>query len=316
VPQGRLDLPLAHVTSGRMLPWLTGALVYAAVLTLAVAIMADQALLALGERAQLVTVTLPLSDDVDVGAALEVLYQDRSVIAAAPLSDEELRALMTPWLGETRVDELPLPAMIDVRLDPLAAPDPAALQQALSEAVPGAMLASAAALPDRAEQVAALVRDWSAGLLALTLAAALLAIGAITRLSLRSCRAAVGLLRCMGASPGYQAAQFERHALACGLRGGAVGFGLALLTVAALLYSSRHIARAAAIELGLRPLDWALLAAMAAISLLLAVAVVRATAHWQLQAAAELAFRAGSAYLQPPCRHEPSQAARPGPAHG
>ncbi|MGH6921985.1 MAG: hypothetical protein ACREJ0_30315, partial [Geminicoccaceae bacterium] len=69
---------------------------------------------------------------------------------------------------------------------------------------------------------------------------------------------------------------------ACGLRGGACGFGLALLTVAALLYSS-HGAMAGAIDLGLRPLDWALLAGMAATSLLLAVAVARATAHWQLR---------------------------------
>jgi hypothetical protein len=69
------------------------------------------------------------------------------------------------------------------------------------------------------------------------------------------------------------------------LYGAAGGFGLALLTVAALLYSSRRIAIETAIELGLRPLDWALLAGLAATSLLLAVAVVRATAYWQLQQA-------------------------------
>jgi cell division transport system permease protein len=283
VLQGRLDLPLAQTAPGRVLPWLTGGLVYAAVVLLAIAIMADQAMLSMGERAQLATVTLPLSDDADVGAALDVLYQDRSVIAAAPLSDDELRALIAPWLGETEAGDLPLPAMIDVRLDPLAEPDLAALQEALSEVVPGATLASESAPSDRAEQVAALVRGWSSLLLVVALSAALLAIGAMTRLSLRLCREAVGLLRCMGASPGYQAAQFERHALACSLRGGAGGFGLALLTIAGLLYSSRHIAIADAIGPGLRPLDWALLAGMAASTLLLAVAVVRATAHSLLQ---------------------------------
>jgi cell division transport system permease protein len=283
VLQGRLDLPLAQTAPGRVLPWLAGGLVYAAVLLLAIAIMADRALLAMRERAQLVTVSLPLSDDADVGAALDVLYRDGSVIDAAPLGDAELRALIAPWLGETRVGDLPLPAMIDVRLDPLAKPDLAALQDALSKVVPGATLVGDAALPDRAEQVAALVRGWSSLFLVVALSAALLALGALTRQSLRLCREAVLLLRCMGASPAYQAAQFERHALACGLCGGAGGFGLALLTVAALLYSSRHIRVADAIALGLRPLDWALLAGMAASSLLLAVGVVRATAHWQLQ---------------------------------
>jgi cell division transport system permease protein len=283
VLQGRLDLPLDQTVAGRILPWLAGVLVYAAVVMLAIAIMADRALLAIRERAQLVTVSLPLSGDADVGAALDVLYRDRSVIGAARLSDAELRALIAPWLGESGAGELPLPAMIDVRLDPLAKPDLAALQDALSEVVPGATLASDVAVTDRAEQVAALVRGWSSLLLVAALSAALLAIGAITRQGLRLCREAILLLRSLGASPGYQAAQFERHALASALCGGAGGFALALLTVAALLYSSRHIAIADAIALRLRPLDWALLAGLAATSLLLAVAVVRAIAHWQLQ---------------------------------
>jgi len=281
--QGRLDLPLARTAPGQVLPWLTGGLVYAAVVMLAIVIMADRALLSLDQRAQLASVTLPLADDADVGAALDILHQDRAVLAAAPLSNDELGALMTPWLGETRAGDLPWPAMIDVRLDPLAEPDLAALQDALSEVVPGATLAIDPDPSDRAGQTAALVRGWSGGLLVVVLPVALLAIGAITRLSLRLCRDAVELLRCMGASPGYQAAQLERHALACGLYGGAGGFGLALLTVAALLYSARRVAIAETIELGLRPFDWALLAGMAATSLLLAVAVVRATAHWQLQ---------------------------------
>lgn len=281
--QGRLDLPLAQTAPGQVLPWLTGGLVYAVVVLLAVVIMADQALLSLDERAQLATVTLPLADDADVGAALDVLYRDRAVIAATPLSNDELGALMAPWLGETRAGELPWPALIDVRLDPTAQPDLAALQDALGEVVPGATLVPDPGPPDRAGQFAALVRAWSGGLLAVALPAALLAIAAITRLSLRLCREAVELLRCMGASPAYQAAQLERHALAAALLGGAGGFGLALLTVAALLYSSRHLAIADAVGPGLRPLDWVLLAGMAATSLLLAVAVVRATAYRQLQ---------------------------------
>ena len=108
--QGRLDLPLAQTAPGQVLPWLTGGLVYAVVVLLAVVIMADQALLSLDERAQLVTVTLPLADDADVGAALDVLYRDRAVIAATPLQHDELGALMAPWLGETRAGELPWPA--------------------------------------------------------------------------------------------------------------------------------------------------------------------------------------------------------------
>jgi cell division transport system permease protein len=281
VLEARVDLPVAETAPGRLLAWLAGGLVYAAVVMLAILIMADQAIRALGEQARLVTVTLPLSDD--IGKALAVLQGDPAVIAAAPLHDDELRALIAPWLGETRADELALPAMIDVSLDPLAEPDLAVLRDALRDVIPGATLVSDAALPAYLEQIALLVRAWSSGLLLGVLAVGCLAFGAITRLGVRLCRDAVELLRGMGASPGYLATQFERHALASGLRGAAGGFGLALLTLGALLYSTRRVAIPEAVELGLRPLDWALLAGMAATSLLLVVAVVRATAHWQLQ---------------------------------
>ncbi len=285
--RARLDLPLARTVPGRILPWLAGALVYAIVVMLAIAIIADQALLALGERARLITVTLPLADDDSgrgVSTAIDALYQNPSVITAEPVGDAELRALMTPWLGETGLNDLPLPAMIDVWLDPLAAaPDLAALREALSDVVPGATLMVGATTPDRAQVAATLIRNWSALFVLIALPAGLLAIASITTLSLRLSREAVDLLRCMGATPDYLAGQLERYTRASSVRGGAGGLGLALLTVAIALYSGRHLAILDAIPIGLRPLDWSLLAGMAAVSLLLAVAVVRISVLQQLQ---------------------------------
>jgi cell division protein FtsX len=283
----RLDLPLAQTAPCRVLPWLTGGLVYLTVVMLGIAAIADQALRAMDHRVRLMTVTLPLIDAIDaerdLAAALDVLYQERFVLTAEPVSQDELRLLMMPWLDDGRAGSLPLPGMIDVALDPLAEPDLAALQGALSKAVPGATLALDAAAPDPTEEVAMLLRGWSGGLAVVALAVALIAIAAMTRQSLRLCADGVALLRWMGASPGYLAGQYERYALACGLRGGATGFVLAVLTVIALIVSSRTMVVAGSIELGLRPVDWGLLAATAACGVVLAVAVVRATVHWQLQ---------------------------------
>jgi cell division protein FtsX len=254
---------------------------------LGIAAIADQVLRALDHRARLMTVTLPLVDETDaerdLAAALDVLYQEPFVLTAEPVSQDELRLLMMPWLGDGRAGSLPLPGMIDVALDPLAEPDLGALQGALSAAVPGATLALDPATPDRSERLAALLRGWSGGLAAVALAAALAAIVPMTRQSLRLCREGVALLRWMGASPVYLAAQCERYAWAGGLRGGAAGFGLAVVTMALLIASMGSMAVAAPIELGLRPLDWGLLTAVAACQVLLAVAAVRATAHWQLR---------------------------------
>jgi len=270
-----------------MLPWLTGGLVYVVVLMLAIAVIADQALRTVDHRDRLITVTLPLVDpgdgERDVGAALDVLLEERFVLTAEEVSDGELRGLMAPWLGDTRARDLLLPRMIDVTLDPLAEPDLAALQGALSEAVPGATLALDPTGPVDAELVAGLLRNASAGLALLALLAALIAIAASVRLSLRLSRDAIALLGWMGASPRYLAAQYERYALAGGLRGGVAGFALATLSVGGMIYGSRSLAVAGSSGLGLRPLDWCLLAATAVSVVLLIVGLVRAVAYWQLQ---------------------------------
>ena len=77
----RLDLPLDQTAVGRFLPWTSPALVYLAVLALAVAAVADGALRLYHLRAQLVTVTLPSVEDPaqsarEIAAALDVAAAD------------------------------------------------------------------------------------------------------------------------------------------------------------------------------------------------------------------------------------------------
>jgi cell division transport system permease protein len=92
----------------------------------------------------------------------------------------------------------------------------------------------------------------------------------------------VELLRCMGAPDRYLARQFERHALVSSAQGGLIGCALALLTVMGLLYSSRRMQLAEAVELQLPPLDWVLLACVPVVAALLITAVARVTALWSL----------------------------------
>jgi cell division transport system permease protein len=104
----------------------------------------------------------------------------------------------------------------------------------------------------------------------------------LTRLTLRMQSQIVELLRSMGAPDTYVARQFERHALLSSLQGGVTGFALGALTVVALIYSSRAMELAGSVQLGLRPLDWLLLACVPVISALLVTALIRMTALWGL----------------------------------
>ncbi len=280
----RLDLPLYQTAVGRFLPWTIAGLVYLAVLALAMAAVADGALRIYNLRAKLVTVTLPSVEDAgqsaqQIKAALDVLQQTRGVTSATPVPPEELERLIEPWLGNVKeATDLPLPRLIDVTLDPQAKPDLPALQDKLQQIVAGATIGVEALSRDRAERMAAFFRIWASGAGILTLAGVLLAVAVVTQVSLRAQTPIVELLRSMGAPDSYLARQFERYALLCGLRGGLLGFVLAVITILAMLYSSQQMELAGSIQLNLRPLDWLLLACVPVVCTLLITAIARMTA--------------------------------------
>jgi cell division transport system permease protein len=280
----RFDLPLDQTAVGRFLPWTVAALVYLAVLALGVAAVADGALRIYNLRAKLVTVTLPSVEDAGQGAeqikaALDVLQQTRGVTSATPVSPEELKRLIEPWLGSVKeTTDLPLPRLIDVTLDPLAQPDLPALQGKLQQVVAGATVGTEALSRDRAERMAAFFRVWGGSAGVLILLGVLVAVGVITKVSLGAQTQVVELLRSMGAPDSYLARQFERYALLCGLRGGLLGFGLAVVTILGLLYSSQRMELAGSIQLNLSPLDWLLLACVPVVAALLVTAIARMTA--------------------------------------
>jgi cell division transport system permease protein len=284
----RFDLPLRQGAPSRLLPWTIGGLLYLAIVALAVAAIADEVLRSHGMRSRMVTVTLPSVEDANGGEramaeAIDILRAARGVTSAVPVPAEEVAALVEPWLGDAKTElELPLPRLIDVTLDPRIETDLAALEQRLRRVVEGATIGAEVASPDRAERFAAFLRGWgaAAGIAALLVNLAL--VGLITWASLQANAQNVELLRCMGASDGYLARQFERHAVLSSLQGGLVGLVLALPTVLGILYSSDRMHIADATVLRLPPMDWLLLACVPAVAALLIMAVARTTALWGL----------------------------------
>lgn len=287
----RFDLPLETVAATRFLPWIIAALIYLAVIALAVAAVAERAHALYKLRSTLVTVTLPSiaggDDEQKTETALGILRQTHGVTSASPVPEDELARLVEPWLGaDQESQDLPLPRLIDVTLDPAAKPDLSALQDRLRDVVPGAGVGAEAVSRGRAEDLAAFFRAWAGAAGVLLLLGSLAVIALITRTSLNMLTDTIELLRLMGAPDGYIARQFERHALLSSVIGGLVGFALAVLTVVLLLYGSRQMELSGAIELSLRPLDWLLLACVPVISALLIAAVARMTATWHLSRAA------------------------------
>lgn len=283
-----LDLPLNQTAVSRFLPWIMAGLLYLSVVALATAAIADGALALFDQRDQMVTVSLPtagLSEDGDrdVQQVLNVLTKADEVVAATIVPDDELQDLIEPWLGErSKNDDLPLPRLIDVKLDPAAPVDLDELERQLRAFVPDATIGVQIVGRDQAERQATFFRIVGVTLGAILLIGALAIVAIITSLSLAMHNDTVALLRYMGAQDGYLARQFERYALHSGLRGGLVGFFAAMLTILGLLYSIQNLELTNSIRLGLRPVDWIFLACVPVVAAVLCTVTARVTALWGL----------------------------------
>ena len=123
-------------------PWLAvviGVLCFLACLAAMGAAAADRAAdgWARQLRGEATVLVRPRADEtatVAAARAAETLGGVAGVEEAAALTVDEARALLRPWLGESLADDLPLPMMVTVRLDPTAPASAPTLSRALADA--------------------------------------------------------------------------------------------------------------------------------------------------------------------------------------
>ncbi len=285
--RGHEPVPLGRSAADRLAPWIIVPMAYLATLALMASLAAAGA--AGTWRAALdgrLTVQLPLASETEgvVEAAVAALQDLPEVAAARALSAAEVTALLEPWLGpeETAVlADLAPPVLIDVRLAQRPA-DMAALQAALAEAVPGAMVAGHGRWLTPVRDLAATVRLVAWLVLGVATAATAATVIAVTAAALTVHHRTVELLHALGATDGYVAGLFQRFAVRLAAVGAAVGMALAVVTLVAL---GRAAGDGVLPEAGLGPLGWLVLpavpAAAAGLALLAArITVLRTLARW------------------------------------
>jgi len=231
----RLDLPLRRDASGRFLPWIVALMVYLSAL-------GGIGLLLLGDtlrdwtRSLGGSLTLQLPVDT-TPARIEVvtaaLRETPGVVSVHLLDADETARLIAPWLGGgVAVESLPLPRLVDIRINPDAGLDIAALEHRLASIVPAAELddnrAGLARLRDFGMRLEGLIGA-GVGLVAILL---ILTVTFTARTGLAIHQPVVEILHLLGAPDGYIARQFQAHALWLGLRGGVIGGIAAAITLA------------------------------------------------------------------------------------
>jgi len=172
---------------------------------------------------------------------LSILRNTQGIVHVQLLSEAESRSLVAPWLGSAAmIKDLPLPRLVDAKLQPGAIIDMARLDRRLKTGAPDSLLDDHARWLERLKRLANAV-IWSAwgimGLIALATAAA---VTFATRAGLAAHHEIVSLLHVMGARGGFIARTFEWHYFSSAVLASFTGAALAgaLLVAAGRLEQS------------------------------------------------------------------------------
>ncbi len=167
--------------------------------------------------------------DAEVAKAVAVARSANGVADVRPYSQQESARLLEPWLGSgLSLDDLPVPRLIVVRVQDGQQPDLPALRDALARQVAGATLDDHRSWFERMQTMARSAITVGLTMLGLMLIAMILSVTFATRGAMASNRTTVEVLHFIGAPDRYIARQFQRHFLLLGLKGGALGGGVAI----------------------------------------------------------------------------------------
>lgn len=235
----RYDLPLAGSTSNAFLRLLIGLMCVLGML----ALCASFALSAMTQRwaaglENKVTVEIPAADSGGdtiapgivasmTDEAARMLMGHPDVQEAHILEEDEIKHLLSPWLGDDMVmDSIPIPGLISVTFNKGATPDLKDLEVQLRDVAPQARIDTHENwLEDVMRFTGAL--QFAALLLTLIIGATtLVAVAGGVRSKLSENKEELELLHLMGASDSYIARQLQRHTLILSLQGGAAGVAM------------------------------------------------------------------------------------------
>lgn len=282
----RSDLPLDRDPSGRFLPWLVAVMVFLAALALVCAMAMNKVVQRWDQGLSgSITVQIPPPAETSTAAAkemaidriIDILLDTDGIIIAEVLEPDEIAELLKPWLGTEAISQdLPLPMLIAVVLDPRTSPDLGRLARQLDEAVPGTLLDDHQSWLGELLGLARSIELLAALVLVLVGSCAIAMVIFATRMGLAIHGQIIELLHLIGAQDSYVAAEFQSHALKLALRGGVLGLMFALITLVAVGRLMSRVESALFPEFSLQPLEWSLLALLP-----LAIALVAMlTARW------------------------------------
>lgn len=261
----RYDLPLQRGSGGQLVTWIVGVMTFLTTLFLVItfALQQVQDYWTSGITGRM-TIEIayardnPVTEDMKQNLVTEL--NKLKHISAKVLTQQDIAALVSPWLGDTaELAELPLPVLVDITriegIKDLSASD-AEIEKTAQKIIPRATLDTHQEwLADiiRLAKTLRMILLAIALILALT-AAMTVAATARTRLALH--REEVDLLHLIGATDSYIATQFQRQAFRLATEGAAAGLAMALATMVIVAMVKNRLGDGLIPGVDLTPLQW------------------------------------------------------------
>jgi cell division transport system permease protein len=183
--------------------------------------------------------------------AAEIISGVRGVSEAAALEPEKAKALLKPWLGDVILDDLPIPNLVEVRLDPKAPASVTSIEAALKQASIDAYVDDHSVWLRDIEQSALKVRLLALGAFILLGTAAGAVVAFATRAGLAAQADMVETLSLCGATDTFIAERLQFRFTRMAFEAGLLGTLSAALVAAGLKVSGGDIDFALAL-----PLTW------------------------------------------------------------
>lgn len=269
VPQARMRGPM---------PWLVAIMV-------AITVVAAAGALALGNMADRTAASLeggvtvqvlepdPQLRGQQVELAIPALRQLAGVISVRRVPQEELDALVEPWLGEEAVEgaDVPIPAMIDIRMrrEPTGE-DIARIEQVIAPLAPAARVDAQASWLGPVFAAVEGLRWLALALIVLLGVATSAAVLLAARTAIGAHRDTIDIVHMLGGTDRQITRIFQRSIALDAAGGGALGLAVALVTILLLGARFSGLGDGLAGQATLEWTDWLALAAVPVAGVLLA----------------------------------------------
>ena len=238
--RARLRFLPAGKEAGRVLPGLIAVMTYLAVLSAASGLAVYNVTQGWStDLAQSMTVQIVHQDrderERQTEAVLELLRHTPGIVSAESLTDNDLIALLEPWLGSGNVsDDLPIPAMINVTISSEIRFDSRALGARITQIAPNATLDDHQQWMGRLVSLSKALESAAATAVLLIVMATAIIVVFATSARLAAHRETVDIIHLMGAEDLMIAREFRHHFMILGFKGAAIGFLIGLVTLYAI----------------------------------------------------------------------------------